>query len=58
MKRFAPALVALTLLAGPALAGGVVMDFPHLTWPDDSATTRACGTHSTPTPAATCSVGN
>ena len=52
MKLFAPALTALLLAAAPALAGGVNIDLPHLTWPDNGTETGTpdCGAATQPAP--------
>ena len=48
--------LALTLTAAPALAGGVVLDLPRLTWPQDGQTTASTkGCEPAPqTPATVC----
>lgn len=44
MKRLIAPAIALMMLAAPAFAGGVIFDFPRLTYPTDSAAeaTRGC----------------
>ncbi|MFT4149055.1 MAG: hypothetical protein QM656_02580 [Paracoccaceae bacterium] len=48
MKRFALAAL-LSLAATPTLAGGIILDFPTLTWPDPHPTVSAsnCAPQST-----------
>lgn len=50
MKTLAASLTALFLISAPALAGGFVLDFPHLTFPDDQGapTTRGCASPVSP----------
>lgn len=51
MRRVVLAL-ALSLTALPALAGGLSMDLPRLTWPQDGQTTTSTkGCEATPQPA-------
>lgn len=45
MKPLTAALTAFILLGSPALAGGIVFDFPRLIWPDASPTTPTQGCH-------------
>lgn len=46
--------LTLSLTALPAFAGGVVLDFPNLTWPQDdqtSSSTKGCATAPQPSTA-------
>ncbi|NUB46358.1 hypothetical protein GEU84_018355 [Fertoebacter nigrum] len=56
MTLLASALTALLLLGGPAAAGSVATDLPHLTWPQDETptVTRGCGAAATAAP--TCAI--
>lgn len=56
MTLLASALTALLLLGGPAAAGSVATDLPHLIWPQDGTptVTRSCGTPATTAP--TCAI--
>jgi uncharacterized protein YggE len=58
MKLFAPALTALLLAAAPALAGSVIIDLPHLTWPDNGTQTGTPDCAATTLPAPTCKVSH
>lgn len=44
MTRFLPAAILTVLLAAPALAGGISIDLPSLTFPDSATTlsTKGC----------------
>ncbi|MDA7429359.1 hypothetical protein PGB28_12880 [Primorskyibacter aestuariivivens] len=44
MHRLAPALIALSLIAGPAAAFGPTIDMPSLSFPDSSGnvSTQGC----------------
>jgi len=55
MRRILLALT-ISVIAVPALAGGVVLDFPNLTWPqDDQATSSTKGCETAPqTPSVGC----
>ena len=43
MQRLAPALIVLSLIAGPAAAFGPTLDMPSLTFPDASGTVSTQG---------------
>ncbi|HEX9856796.1 MAG TPA: hypothetical protein VGA75_00455 [Paracoccaceae bacterium] len=58
MKSLAPALAALFLLSGPALAGGV-FDLPRLSWPEENPApvTQGCADQTAPGAATVCTLG-
>ena len=58
MKQFIPALIALFLAAAPTFAGGVMVDLPYLTWPDNGTETVTPGCGTTTKPAPVCEVGH
>ena len=51
MTRFLSLLIAESLIAGPSLAGGIVFDLPHLTFPETAApVTQSTSGPATPIP--------
>lgn len=54
MSRLAPALVALSLIAGPAAAFGPTLDMPSLTFPEDTGTVSTQGCVATEAGSAPC----